>query len=131
MLAVACALVVAPWFSSYAQQQWKPARIAYFSAGTAPSQASRLEVFKQGLRDLGYVVGKDIVIEQRYADGKLDRAVAIANELVGLKLDIIVTGGPAATRALKQATATIPIVMGFDYDPVASGVITQPGATRG
>jgi putative ABC transport system substrate-binding protein len=125
VLAVACALVVAPWFSSYAQQQSKPARIAYFSAGTAPSQASRLEVFKQGLRDLGYVVGKDIVIEQRYADGKLDRAVAIANELVGLKLDIIVTGGPAATRALKQATATIPIVMGFDYDPVASGVITS------
>jgi putative ABC transport system substrate-binding protein len=122
---VACALVVAPWFSSYAQQQWKPARIAYFSAGTAPSQASRLEVFKQGLRDLGYVVGKDIVIEQRYADGKLDRAVAIAKEIVGLKLDIIVTGGPAATRALKQATATIPIVMGFDYDPVASGVITS------
>ena len=125
MLAVACALVVAPWFSSYAQQQSKPARIAYFSAGTAPSQASRLEVFKQGLRDLGYVVGKDIVIEQRYADGKLDRAVAIAKEIVGLKLDIIVTGGPAATGALKQATATIPIVMGFDYDPVASGVITS------
>jgi putative ABC transport system substrate-binding protein len=125
VLAVACALVVAPWFSSYAQQQSKPARIAYFSAGTAPSQASRLEVFKQGLRDLGYVVGKDIVIEQRYADGKLDRAVAIAKEIVGLKLDIIVTGGPAATRALKQATATIPIVMGFDYDPVASGVITS------
>jgi putative ABC transport system substrate-binding protein len=125
VLAAGCALVVAPWFSSYAQQQSKPARIAYFSAGTAPSQASRLEVFKQALRDLGYIVGKDIIIEQRYADGKLDRAVAIANELVGLKLDIIVTGGPAATRALKQATATIPIVMGFDYDPVASGVITS------
>lgn len=125
VLAASCALVIAPWFSSFAQQQSKPARIAYFSAGTAPSQASRLEAFKQALRDLGYIVGKDIVIEQRYADGKLDRAVAIANELVGLKLDIIVTGGPAATRALKQTTATIPIVMGFDYDPVASGVITS------
>src|SRR5262249_29826009 len=60
-----------------------------------------------------------------YADGKLDRVDALATELVRLKLDIIVTGGPAATRAVKQATATIPIVMGFDYDPVASGVITS------
>ena len=108
-----------------AQQPAKVPRIAYFSAGSASSQASRLEVFRQGLRDLGYVEGKEIVIEQRYADGKLDRVAALATELVRLKLDVIVTGGPAATRAAKEATATIPIVMGFDYDPVGSGVVAS------
>ena len=108
-----------------AQQSKKVPRIVYFSAGSAASQASRLEVFKQGLRDLGYADGKDIVIEQRYADGKLDRVAALAAELVSFKLDVIVTGGPAATRAAKDATATIPIVMGFDYDPVGSGFIAS------
>jgi ABC-type uncharacterized transport system substrate-binding protein len=108
-----------------AQKPKKVPRIAYFSAGSASSQASRLEVFRQGLRDLGYAEGKEIVIEQRYADGKLDRVAALATELVRLKLDVIVTGGPAATRAAKEATATIPIVMGFDYDPVGSGVVAS------
>jgi putative ABC transport system substrate-binding protein len=108
-----------------AQQPAKVPRIAYFSAGSASSQASRLDVFRQGLRDLGYAEGKEIVIEQRYADGKLDRVAALATELVRLKLDVIVTGGPAATRAAKEATATIPIVMGFDYDPVGSGVVAS------
>jgi len=108
-----------------AQQPAKVPRIAYFSAGSASSQASRLEVFRQGLRDLGYAEEKEIVIEQRYADGKLDRVAALATELVRLKLDVIVTGGPAATRAAKEATATIPIVMGFDYDPVGSGIVAS------
>jgi putative tryptophan/tyrosine transport system substrate-binding protein len=108
-----------------AQQPTKIPRIAYLSAGSASSQASRIEVFKHGLRDLGYAEGKDIIIEQRYAEGKLDRVAALAAELVGLKVDIIVTGGPAATRSAKEATATIPIVMGFDYDPVGSGVVAS------
>jgi len=113
-----------------AQQPAKVSRIAYFSAGSASSQASRLEVFRQGLRNLGYAEGKDIVIEQRYGEGKLDRLPALAAELVGLKLNVIVTGGPAATRSAKEATASIAIVMGFDYDPVGSGVVAslaQPG----
>ena len=108
-----------------AQPTGKVPRIAYLSAGSTSSQASRVEVFKQGLRELGYVEGKNIVIEQRYAEGKPDRVPALAAELVGLKLDIIVTGGPAATRSAKEATATIPIVMGFDYDPVGSGLIAS------
>jgi ABC-type uncharacterized transport system substrate-binding protein len=120
-----CTLLFALCSSAQAQQPTKVPRIAYFSAGSAPSQASRFEVFRQGLRDLGYVEGKDIVIEQRYAEGKLDRVAALAAELVGLKLDVIVTGGPAATRSAKEATATIPIVMGFDYDPVGSGVVAS------
>src|SRR6266498_2881641 len=113
-----------------AQQPAKVSRIAYFSAGSASSQASRLEVFRQGLRNLRYAEGKDIVIEQRYGEGKLDRLPALAAELVGLKLNVIVTGGPAATRSAKEATASIAIVMGFDYDPVGSGVVAslaQPG----
>ena len=120
-----CALLVAFHSPADAQQPRKIPRIVYFSAGSASSQASRLDVFKQGLRELGYAEGKDIIIEQRYAEGKLDRVAALAAELVGLKLDVIVTGGPAATRSAKEATATIPIVMGFDYDPVGSGVVAS------
>ena len=120
-----CPLLLALCSSVEAQQPAKVPRIAYFSAGSASSQASRLEVFKQGLRELGYVEGKNIAIEQRYADGKPDRVPELAAELVGLKPDIIVTGGPAATRSAKEATATIPIVMGFDYDPVGSGYIAS------
>ena len=119
------AMTFALFLPAQAQQPAKVPRIAYFSAGSASSQASRLEVFRQGLRDLGYADGKDIVIEQQYADGKLDRVAALATELVRLKLAVIVTGGPAATRAAEEATATIPIVMGFDYDPVGSGVVAS------
>jgi ABC-type uncharacterized transport system substrate-binding protein len=119
------ALLFALCYSAEAQQPKKVPRIAYFSAGSASSQSSRLDVFKQGLQELGYAEGKEIVIEQRYAEGKLDRVSALAAELVGLKPDVIVTGGPAATRSIKEATATIPIVMGFDYDPVGSGVVVS------
>ena len=77
------------------------------------------------MRELGYVEGKNIVIEWRYAEGKIDRLPALAAELVRLKVDVIVTAGPAATRAAKQATATIPIVMAFDNDPVGSGFVAN------
>src|SRR5262245_45615146 len=93
------AIVIAVTLCGARVQAQQPARIAYFSASSAASQTQKLESLKQGLRALGYVEGKDIVVEERYAEGKLDRAGAIAAELVGLKLDAIVTGGPAATRA--------------------------------
>ena len=118
-------ILLAVGVTAEAQQPGRVPRIAYFSAGSAPSQASRLDVFKQGLHELGYAEGKNIIIEQRYAEGKLDRVAGLAAELLGLKLDVIVTGGPAATRSAKDATATIPIVMGFDYDPVGSGVVAS------
>jgi len=70
-----------------------------------------MEAFRRGLLELGYVEGKNIVIEYRYADGNTDRLPALAAELVGLKVDIIVSGGPTATRPAKEATNTIPIVM--------------------
>ena len=86
---------------------------------------ARIEAFRQGLRELGYVEGKNIVIEWRYADGKLDRLPALAAELVRLKVDVIVTAGPTATRAAKEATVTIPIVMAQDSDPVGSGFVAS------
>jgi putative ABC transport system substrate-binding protein len=91
---------------------------------------SRIEAFRQGLRDLGYVEGKNIIIEWRYAEAKPERLPALAAELVRLKVDVIVTGGEAATRPAKEATSTIPIVMAQDADPVGTGFVVslaQPG----
>ena len=92
----------------------------------------RIEAFRQGLRELGYVEGKNIGIEWRYAEGNFDRLPALAAELVRLKVDVIVTSGPQATRRAKEATVTIPIVMGFDNDPVGFGFVAslaRPGGT--
>src|SRR5688572_17623386 len=101
-----------------AQQPKKLPQIGYITASSASSQALRLKAFQYGLRDLGYIEGTDIVIEYRYAEGKLDRQGELATELVRLKLDVIVTAGSTVTRAAKKATTTIPIVMAFDTDPV-------------
>ncbi|MGH7798256.1 MAG: ABC transporter substrate-binding protein [Candidatus Binatia bacterium] len=92
---------------------------------------ARTAAFQQGLRELGYVEGKNIVIEWRHAEGKPDRVAALAAELVRLKVDVIVTGGPGATRPAKEATLTIPIVMAQDPDPVGNGFVAslaRPGA---
>ena len=108
-----------------AQQAKKIPRIGYLSAASASSQVTYLEAFRQGLRELGYSEGKNIVIEERYAEGKRDRLSEFAAELVRLKIDIIVTGGPTVTRAAKQATATITIVMAYDIDPVGNGFVAN------
>src|SRR5215467_14470605 len=96
--------------SATAQQPKKVPRIGYLSVGPA-SDPARGEAFRQGLRELGYLDGKNIVIEWRYAEGKQDRLPALVIELVRLKVDIIVTSNSAATRAAKEATKTTPIVM--------------------
>jgi putative tryptophan/tyrosine transport system substrate-binding protein len=109
-----------------AQQSAKVPRIGFLSAVSSASiPRNRIEAFRQGLRDLGYVEGKNIVIEYRYADGNQDRLKEIVAELLRLKVEVIVTGGPTATRPAKEATSTTPIVMGFDSDPVGSGFVAS------
>ena len=108
-----------------AQQAGKIPRIGYLGGATPAALSVRLDAFRQGMRKLGYVQGKNIVIEYRYAEGELDRLPVLAAELVRLKVDVIVAGGPQATRAAKEATITIPIVMTFDNDPVGNGFISS------
>ena len=103
----------------------KHSRIGFLNVGTPATSPARQEVFRQGLRDLGYVEGKNIVIEWRYAEGKPDRLPAIAADLVRLKVDVIVTGGGISTRSAKDATVTIPIVMTQDIDPVGNGFVAS------
>jgi len=108
-----------------AQQPGKVPRIGYLTGVSLSADSPRFEGFRQGLRELGYVEGKNIIIEYRYADGKFDRLPALAAELVRLKVDIIVSAGATATRAAKEATVTIPIVMAQDPDPVGSGFVAS------
>ena len=114
-----------------AQQPTKVPRIGYLAANSFLANAARIAGFQQGLRELGYVEGKNILIEWRFAGGNPDRLPALAAELVSLKVDVLVSYGPIPTRAAKEATATIPIVMSQDGDPIASGFVAslaQPGA---
>lgn len=96
--------------STEAQQPGKVPRIGLLYA-SASGNSHRVEAFRQGLRDLGYVEGKNIIIEYRYAEGIRERFSEYANELVRLKVNVIVTGGGGGTRPAKEATSTIPIVM--------------------
>ena len=110
---------------AHAQQPTRVPRIGYLTTASLSAFATRTEAFRQGLRELGYIEGKNILIEYRYADGKPDRVPALADELVRIKVDIIVTGGAPATLSAKDATRTIPIVMASDADPVGSGVVAS------
>ena len=112
-------------FPAQAQQPTKIPRIGYLSFGSDSGFSARSEAFRQGLRELGYVEGKTILIEWRHAEGKLDRLREVAAELVRLKVEIIVTAAPTSTRAAKEATATIPIVMANDFDPVGNGFVAS------
>ena len=125
-----CTVLFALSFPAQAQQPTKIPRIGYLATVSLSSIPDRTEALRQGLRELGYIEGKNIVIEWRSAEGKLDRLPALASELVRLKVDIIITGGPPATRAAKEATSTIPIVMAQDTDPVGNGFVAglaRPG----
>jgi putative tryptophan/tyrosine transport system substrate-binding protein len=112
-------------FRVEAQQPTKVPRIGFLSLNSPAALAVRIEAFQQGLRELGYEEGKNIVIEWRSGEGKSERVRAHAAELVRLKVNIIVTSGPSATRPAKEATSTIPIVMAFDTDPVANGFVAS------
>ena len=108
-----------------AQQASNLPRVGWLSPSSASLEPtpSRLKSFRQGLTDLGYIEGKNIAIEYRYAEGKLDRLPELAAELVRLKVNVIVTSGNESTGAAKNATQTIPIVMGFSSDPIGYGFI--------
>ncbi len=118
------------WDSSRDAQFWQSIYVAIFTRISTKAVSARVEAFRQGLRELGYVEAKNIVIEYRYAEGEHDRLAALAAELVRLKVDIIISAGPTVTRSVKKATVTIPIVMGFDNDPVGNGFVpslARPG----
>jgi putative ABC transport system substrate-binding protein len=108
-----------------AQQPKRVARIGYLSVLSPTSDSARLEAFRQGLRELGYVDGQSITIESQYAEGKLDRLPDLAGELVRLKVDVMVVGGSTATRAAKNVTKLIPIVMAHGSDPVELGFVAS------
>jgi putative ABC transport system substrate-binding protein len=108
-----------------AQQPKKIPRVGFLIASSANSQEPRLEAFRQGLRQLGYIEGQNILIELRSGEGKAERLPVVAAELVQLKVDVIVSGGSTSTRAVKEVTGTIPIVMTQDGDPVGSGFVAS------
>ena len=120
-----CAMLFALCYSAWGQQPKKIPRIGFLGASSPSAISARIEAFRQGLRELGYVEGKNIVIEYRYAEGKLDRLPGLAAELVRFGVDVIVLAGPASIRPAKEATSTIPIVMANDADPVGSGVVAS------
>ena len=122
-------VILASVLFAHAQQPGKIPRIGYLTGVSPSTNSARHEAFRQGLRELGYVEGKNIVIDWRSAEGKFDRLPALAAELVRLKVDIIVTGGGATTRAAKEVTTTIPIVMAQDRRSCWQWVRRQPRAT--
>src|SRR5436190_19725264 len=119
-----CAMLFALCFPVGAQQPVKVLRIGYLSGGGSPESTPRA-AFMQALRELGYIEGKNLVIESRYAKGKLDRLSDLAAELVRLRVDLIFAAAAPAALAAKRATTTIPIVFARTDDPVALGLVAS------
>jgi putative tryptophan/tyrosine transport system substrate-binding protein len=126
-----CAMLFALCPSAEAQQPKKVWRIGYLSSSDPAAESSRSEPIRQALRERGYMEGQNIAIEYRYSEGKNDRLPELADELVRLKVDIIIAGGVPLVRAAKSATKTIPIIMvGQGSDPVEAGLVdslARPG----
>jgi putative tryptophan/tyrosine transport system substrate-binding protein len=125
VVSVLATFILASFHLADAQQTKKVPRIGWLSAAPLSANADRIEAFRQGLRELGYVEGKNIVIEWRGAEGKPDRVPTVMAELVQLKVDVIVTARSGATRPVKEATSTIPIVMAQDQDPIGNGFVAS------
>jgi putative tryptophan/tyrosine transport system substrate-binding protein len=122
-----CAMVFALCFSADAQQAKKVPRIGYIGSTSAGVQQ---EIFRQALRDLGYIEGENIHVERRYIEGQQDKAPSLVAELLELKVDVLVVSTLSTLRAAKQATKTIPVVMMTTNDPVATGIVdslARPG----
>jgi len=125
ILAVIGAGALAAPLASFAQQPAGVARIGFLGNSTAAFEANLVGPFREGLRDLGYVEGRNILIEYRWAEGKYERFPELIAELIALKLDVIVTAGTPATLAVKKATTTVPLVMVAVGDPVGTGIIAS------
>jgi len=130
IVALVVALLAAP-LSAHAQQTGKIPRIGFLGASSESDLGARFEAFRQRLRDLGYVEGRTLIIERRWAEGHYDRLPALAAELVGLPVDLLVTHGTPGTRAAKRATTTIPIVMAASGDAVAAGLVASLARSGG
>ena len=117
-------LLAAP-LAAEAQQGKRVWRIGYLTLGSAEREKSWLASFRQGLRELGYVEGGNIVIEQLYAEGRAERLPELTKELIHLKLDVLVAGGDAAALAAKQATSSVPVVFVTVADPVRLGIVVS------
>ena len=131
LFALGAAALASP-FAAFAQQSGKSPRVGFLYYGSRQSaiEAGRYPAFVEGMRDLGYVEGKNLVIESRYADGKPERVSAFATELARLKVEVIVATGSQTYRALQLATSTVPIVVTVGVDPVAGGyaaTMARPG----
>jgi putative ABC transport system substrate-binding protein len=120
-------LLASPLATAVAQPQEKVSRIGYLSPGSSsnPARLRRLEAFRQGLRELGYVEGRNIAIEARWAEGKYDQYAVLTADLVRLKVDVIVVVGGVAARAAQRVTTTVPIVMTVVIDPLGIGLVTS------
>src|SRR2546427_193652 len=130
LISVLCAMLLALSFPADAQQPKNVPRIGFLGFTSLSGIAARIEAFRQGLRELGYVEGKDIAIEYRAAEGKLDRLPALAAELVRLKVDVVFAPSTNLALVAKNATKTIPIVFVGSGDPVAAGLVdslARPG----
>ena len=114
-----------------AQQTEKVHRVGFLGGASPTPYAHLVRALREGLRDLGYVDGRNLIFEYRWAEGKYERLPALATELVRLKLDVIVTQGVPAARAAKDATKTIPIVMAISGDAVATGLVTSIARPEG
>lgn len=119
------ALILFVCFPSAAQQSSKLPRIGFLTYDSASATALRLEAFRQGLRELGYVEGKNIIVEQRYAEGKFERLTELAEDLARLNVDIFVVPNDATARAVKKTTPAVPIVMTSSGNPIGTGVIAS------
>jgi len=120
-----CALLFVLYFPAQAQQPAKIPHIGLLFGATPSADSERLKAFRQGLRELGYVEKKNILIEQRYAEGNFDRLPALVADLVQLKVDIIVSATSTGTRFLTEATNTIPVVMTQETDPVGNQYVAS------
>jgi putative ABC transport system substrate-binding protein len=116
-----CALLCVNSYPVEAQESKTISRLGFLSANSAQNDRDRLAVFREALRELGYLEAKNILIEYRFADGKFDRLPELAAGLTRLNVNIIVTAGNEAVQAAKNATQTIPIIMAFSGDPVRVG----------